>query len=1026
MILKVRNFKGGGAVPIELPLMLFLYTILFLASIEFVMLFWMQSSLATVAKQIALRAATNSDFEPRDARARCEAAANSIESFFPGYSGRVRNDFVAAIAGGKTGTGDFNEINNAGNLRQFLASLGAARPAGFWNSDGAGNQRYGGCYALQNPETRQVIYHVIIHCNNCWPVFLRGLLRRSGWLEARGSSPVILGGANSPLNKSLLSFGPKAFLVCSRRDCDEEATGGLGVPNQNQILNNAAGGGTGQCRTFRPQSNRPTIDQVGIGHRLGVFAVDQWPKARYSKLPPPQPPAPIRQPGSNGADPRPSGITRIANCGSIDPLILVGLRYACLGKDAFGHTLNAGPDTSSPLAANYIGRCDQYFLIKPACNDRALLMKSHVGEITDLDGSNGPCVIRRNNVGSSYTAILPRVDSNDVNSLPWTGPYWKGLEGDIRQQHLDAMKNSPIADKTFPKNTPIDFDKLKSLTNSSQSFKKNANPLEALIPYGAVCDICNPGSPMCGHFGTCRDESNLWEADVALRVQAYFNEPWYGKSIGYAEIKSRYRRDCKEKHCCRDAPPAVLEQYCALRQIKGGNTRSKQCKDSNGNIRGTMVWTYKGVPNRDAKSWTSRSLPRLGNFPLCSTGAVKMLGNRVGECCTADVSEANFGSCPEEKAPMVQLLTPFEQFGDPDRNLGRTGCAQFVTVSGNNISWNSAGVNISKKACGTRERCESGRETNKWCPQRLPRLNGSCLNLDDENYPIGGELICGPAFSYGLMGVPIGSEPTNTMCGGTLGNNINSSPQCGSNSKESQPVFDRQEEIDNRIETILRTTKTECTTCTKCAGTPIYLSLDNSLPIILNKRVCFALDQTRNYLSYKWPKANSKQGFLAIDLNKDGIINDGRELFGNLTGDVYYPNGYTALNVLFDKNNDMLITGQELEGLLLWQDLNEDGISQTKELKSLKDFGIIELDASRYYPEPQAKKFFDTNKEVSAIYYSSKGLKLKNKKLGYSWDIDFKGLNEEKCRLQNNKKQITQNNLKNYWLSLKTFFKGLI
>ncbi len=1078
MASKIRNLKGGGAVPVELPMMLFLYTIVFLVCIDFIMLFWLQSSLSTVAKQIAYRAATNSQLEPNDAKGRCEAAADSVNSFFPGYSTRVRTDFVNAVKANKTGYGDFNETANLGQLRAHLSGMGAERPSGFWSSDGLGNSKYGGCYGLRNPITEQVVYHTVIHCNRCWPVFLK-LFSLSGWLEGRGSSPVIQAGANSPLNKSLLSSGPKAFLACSEESCAEGNQGSV-TPNQNDILKKAADDGTDICSAFNDDvkatnPNRQSLDQVSIGHRTGVFAIDQWPTGQYNY----DPANPLTAPRDDnslyqgGIRKMPAGITRIANCGDIDPLILVGLRYACLGKDAFDHPLTTGPDVSAsdPSQANYLGRCDQYFFVKPACSDKALQLGSSVGEITNLDGSNGPCIIRRKPADSSYTAILPRIDFNHTTANPWIGPYNNGpkyADDDFRNAMLES--GNMIQEKTFDKNKKIDINNLKSLTTSTLVSKKNANPLESLAPYGAVCDICNPGSPMCGYYGTCRDEGNLWGGDVVLRLQAYFNEPWYGKSIAYTEIKAAYRRDCKEKHCCRgvdEKDPGILDTYCGLRLIKGGNTRTKHYFTSDGKTEiGSRTWTYKGVPNRTAQGWTKDHLPRLGNYPLCSSGAVQMLGNRVGECCTADVAPNGVGSCsgncPDEKAPMVELRTPFEQFGKEQSLVKRTGCAKFVNVSGTNITWNpnltadpATWINPdnSKKACGLRPNCAEDRLTNRWCPSKPPAMNGSCFNFEEENHPVGGEAICGPAFSYGLMGVPKGGDPTNTMCGVNLTSLAPSSDQCGSNSKETSTTYTGKEcesvtagknatykdsqctEYPDHGKpaqyywdtfTVTKTTKTECTTCTKCAGTPIYLSLDQSQPVILNKKVCFALDQTRNYLSYKWPKAHPKQGFLAIDWNKDGIINDGRELFGNLTQDVYYPNGYTALSVLFDKNNDMLITGSELEELLIWQDTNEDGISQNKELKKLKDLGIIELNAGKYHSEPQSKKFFNSEKDVSAIYYSAKGLKLKNKKISYTWDIDFRGYTEEKCRLQNNKKQITQNTFKNYWSSLKAFIGGLI
>lgn len=83
-------------------------------------------------------------------------------------------------------------------------------------------------------------------------------------------------------------------------------------------------------------------------------------------------------------------------------------------------------------------------------------------------------------------------------------------------------------------------------------------------------------------------------------------------------------------------------------------------------------------------------------------------------------------------------------------------------------------------------------------------------------------------------------------------------------------------------------------------------------------------------------------GFLAIDLNSDGIINDNGELFGNGTTD-----GFTVLSS-FDTNSDTIINSSDAQfaDLLVWQDVNSDGLSQASELFSLADLGITSIDLS--------------------------------------------------------------------------------
>jgi Ca2+-binding RTX toxin-like protein len=74
-------------------------------------------------------------------------------------------------------------------------------------------------------------------------------------------------------------------------------------------------------------------------------------------------------------------------------------------------------------------------------------------------------------------------------------------------------------------------------------------------------------------------------------------------------------------------------------------------------------------------------------------------------------------------------------------------------------------------------------------------------------------------------------------------------------------------------------------------------------------------------------------GFLAIDVNGNGMIDDITELFGDQTG---YANGFQALSV-FDSNGDGQITAedQQWNSLSVWIDANNNGWSDATELYSL-------------------------------------------------------------------------------------------
>ncbi|MHA6345368.1 calcium-binding protein [Roseivivax sp. CAU 1761] len=85
---------------------------------------------------------------------------------------------------------------------------------------------------------------------------------------------------------------------------------------------------------------------------------------------------------------------------------------------------------------------------------------------------------------------------------------------------------------------------------------------------------------------------------------------------------------------------------------------------------------------------------------------------------------------------------------------------------------------------------------------------------------------------------------------------------------------------------------------------------------------------------------DSLDGLLAIDLNEDGVINDNGELFGTETTD-----GFTILNA-YDSNGDLKIDAQDSvwDGLIVWQDVNEDGFSDSAELHGVADFDIVSFD----------------------------------------------------------------------------------
>ena len=98
-----------------------------------------------------------------------------------------------------------------------------------------------------------------------------------------------------------------------------------------------------------------------------------------------------------------------------------------------------------------------------------------------------------------------------------------------------------------------------------------------------------------------------------------------------------------------------------------------------------------------------------------------------------------------------------------------------------------------------------------------------------------------------------------------------------------------------------------------------------------------------------WVKPDD--GLLVRDINGNGLIDTGRELFGDstlLANNTTAANGFAALTDL-DSNADGVIDAADAAfgELKVWQDVNQDGISQAGELKTLAELGITALNLTR-------------------------------------------------------------------------------
>jgi lysozyme family protein len=130
-------------------------------------------------------------------------------------------------------------------------------------------------------------------------------------------------------------------------------------------------------------------------------------------------------------------------------------------------------------------------------------------------------------------------------------------------------------------------------------------------------------------------------------------------------------------------------------------------------------------------------------------------------------------------------------------------------------------------------------------------------------------------------------------------------------------------------------------------GSPVILDLDGDGVETMGVKDGAYFDHDGNGFAEQTGWTSSDDGLLVMDKNGDGVIDSGKELFGDQTllqDGQKAANGFQSLAEL-DGNSDGMIDSNDAAyaQLKIWQDLDGDGYASADEIKTLSELGIASI-----------------------------------------------------------------------------------